>query len=301
MSERRANGGDGGLLTASPCHLQTRRRVVGAITDVNKGARSRPRRSLKAAAVPTAVRLAMIADLGRRLRSLWTSSVLTGGACGEGLSAARMSVDLAKRPKEKVALASLLFGHTFSDHMLTCEWTATHGWQAPRIKPFANLSISPAASALHYAIECFEGMKAYKDKSGTIRLFRPDMNMSRLLSSATRLSLPAFDCDQLLLLIEELLRIDSSWIPDEHGYSLYIRPTMIGTQPTLGVSPPSQAMLFVICSPVGPYYKTGFSAVSLYCEQSIVRAWPGGTGAYKIGAYATEPSSPRHLATFALS
>ena len=68
------------------------------------------------------------------------------------------------------------------------------------------------------------------------------------------------------------------------GYSLYLRPTLIGTQRSLGVSPPSSALLFVICSPVGPYYPTGFKAVSLEATTDAVRAWPGGVGDRKLGA-----------------
>jgi hypothetical protein len=37
-----------------------------------------------------------------------------------------------------------------SDHMLTVEWTKEGGWAAPKIIPYQNLSISPAASCLHY-------------------------------------------------------------------------------------------------------------------------------------------------------
>lgn len=46
---------------------------------------------------------------------------------------------------------------------------------------------------LHYAVESFEGMKAYKGKDGRLRLFRPEMNMDRLARSAARLTLPQFD------------------------------------------------------------------------------------------------------------
>ncbi len=77
--------------------------------------------------------------------------------------------------------------------------------------------------------------------------------------------------------IKKLLVVDKDWIPKQRGYSLYIRPTVIATQQTLGVGPSNKALLFVICSPVGPYYKTGFSAVSLYATKKYVRAWPGGT------------------------
>lgn len=110
------------------------------------------------------------------------------------------------------------------------------------------------------------------------------MNMQRLLTSAERLALPTFDPDELLGLLKRLLKIDESWIPSGPGYSLYIRPTIIGTQESLGVAPPRSAMLFIICSPVGPYYRTGFNAVNLYAEDKFVRAWPGGTGAFKLGA-----------------
>jgi branched-chain amino acid aminotransferase len=107
------------------------------------------------------------------------------------------------------------------------------------------------------------------------------------------LALPLFDSEELLAMIEKLLKTDESWIPDLPGYSLYIRPTIIGMQESLGVAPPNKALLFVICSPVGPYYKTGFAAVSLYAEDKFVRAWPGGTGSYKIGAYNDQTSFDR--------
>jgi branched-subunit amino acid aminotransferase/4-amino-4-deoxychorismate lyase len=59
---------------------------------------------------------------------------------------------------------------------------------------------------------------------------------------------------------------------------------MIGTQRTLGVGPPASALLYVIASPVGPYYPTGFKAVSLEATDYAVRAWPGGVGDKKLGA-----------------
>jgi branched-chain amino acid aminotransferase len=72
--------------------------------------------------------------------------------------------------------------------------------------------------------------------------------------------------------------------PSARGYSLYLRPTMIGTQKTLGVGPPGSALLYVIASPVGPYYPTGFKAVSLEATTHAIRAWPGGVGDKKLGA-----------------
>ena len=59
---------------------------------------------------------------------------------------------------------------------------------------------------------------------------------------------------------------------------------MIGTQRTLGVGPPGSALLYVIACPVGPYYPSGFRAVSLEATNYAVRAWPGGVGDMKLGA-----------------
>jgi branched-chain amino acid aminotransferase len=167
--------------------------------------------------------------------------------------------------------------------MLEIDWDRETGWHVPIIKPYENFSISPAAAALHYGIECFEGMKAYKDKKGTVRLFRPDCNMERLNKSMVRLAMPSFNADGLLGAIGQLLKIDKSWVPTKDGYSLYLRPTAIGTSPTLGVKASDQIKLYVICSPVGPYFKDGFKPVKLYADSENVRAWPGGVGSAKVG------------------
>lgn len=79
-------------------------------------------------------------------------------------------------------------------------------------------------------------MKAYKDSAGKIRLFRPEMNMARLNSSMARLSMPTFSGDQLIACIKELLKVDADWVPDKEGYSIYLRPTAIGTSPFLGAT-----------------------------------------------------------------
>eukprot|EP00586_Coscinodiscus_wailesii_P011871 CAMPEP_0172518740 /NCGR_PEP_ID=MMETSP1066-20121228/290996_1 /TAXON_ID=671091 /ORGANISM="Coscinodiscus wailesii, Strain CCMP2513" /LENGTH=349 /DNA_ID=CAMNT_0013301183 /DNA_START=237 /DNA_END=1286 /DNA_ORIENTATION=- len=183
----------------------------------------------------------------------------------------------------------LKFGLTMSDHMLTIKWSeAKGGWHAPEIVPYQNLSISPAASSLHYGLECFEGMKAYKSLDGddpaSLRLFRPDKNMTRLKNSMSRLSLPGcdFESNELINCLKSLVRLDSRWIPEGEGYSLYIRPTVIATHPFLGVAPPSEILLYVITCPVGPYYKGGFEPVRLTADTEFVRAWPGGTGQAKV-------------------
>jgi hypothetical protein len=100
------------------------------------------------------------------------------------------------------------------DHMLSLEWTASEGWLPPRITPYQNLSLDPATCVFHYAFECFEGMKAYKDKDGNIRLFRPDRNMARLNKSSARIALPSFDGDALIDIIGKFVKTDKRFIPE---------------------------------------------------------------------------------------
>ncbi|KAK3945573.1 mitochondrial branched-chain-amino-acid aminotransferase [Diplogelasinospora grovesii] len=196
----------------------------------------------------------------------------------------KLIVEKTTKPGKLHKPEELVFGRAFTDHMLTVEWNKDNGWLAPHIKPYQNLSLDPATCVFHYAFECFEGMKAYKDKAGKIRLFRPDKNMARFNKSAARIALPTFAPTALIDLIAEYVKLESRFIPDQRGYSLYLRPTMIGTQRTLGVGPPGSALLYIIASPVGPYYPTGFKAVSLEATDYAVRAWPGGVGDKKLGA-----------------
>ena len=93
-----------------------------------------------------------------------------------------------------------------------------------------------------------------------------------------------FNGEELIKLITTFVKADDRWIPRGRGYSLYLRPTLIGTQRTIGIGPTASALLYVIASPVGPYYPTGFKAVNLMATTQNVRAWPGGTGFAKIGA-----------------
>jgi branched-chain amino acid aminotransferase len=97
-----------------------------------------------------------------------------------------------------------------------------------------------------------------------------------------RLEMPGSDFDntELVKLIGELVKIDKDWIPSGEGYSLYIRPTVIATHSVLGLAAPERILLYVICSPVGPYYKTGFDPIKLTADTRFVRAWPGGTGKF---------------------
>ncbi|KAJ7417279.1 Branched-chain-amino-acid aminotransferase [Willisornis vidua] len=260
------------------------------------------------------------------------------------LNCRRKASDLIVTPattfKEKPDPNGLVFGTVFTDNMLTIEWSLASGWEKPYIKPLENLSLHPASSSLHYAIEprgqteenlvsllwlneytvgitksdefgipspfslpsmmqcvnldllnsrssscdLFEGMKAYRGVDGKIRLFRPTLNMDRMARSARRTTLPSFDQNELLECIRKLVEVEKEWVPYSTTASLYIRPTLIGTEPSLGVKKPTKALLYVILSPVGPYFASGsFNPISLWADPKYVRAWKGGTGDCKVG------------------
>ena len=216
-------------------------------------------------------------------RAYSSSAKVDSGSIPE-IDYSNIAIERTSNPRKKTALEKLIFGQSFSDHMLQLHWNAETGvWSKPIISEFKNMEISPAAGCLHYGMECFEGMKAYKDKEGSIRLFRPDMNMKRMNFSMQRLSFPPLDENGFLECIKRLVQVDGDWIPDELGYSLYLRPTAIGTSSSLGVAASKDVTLFCICSPVGPYFQSGLEAVQLYADTENVRAWPGGTGNAKVG------------------
>ncbi|RLV95818.1 Branched-chain-amino-acid aminotransferase cytosolic [Spathaspora sp. JA1] len=201
-----------------------------------------------------------------------------------GIDSTKLTIECTSNPKPKLAKEDLIFGKYFTDHMLEIEWDSQSGWATPKISPYHTLNLDPSTIVFHYAFELFEGMKAYRDNNGKIRTFRGDKNMIRMNKSAERIALPTFDGEELLKCIDKFLLLDSDFVPEGKGYSLYLRPTLIGTTASLGVGVPDKALLYVIASPVGPYYSSGFKPVSLEATDYAVRAWPGGVGDKKLGA-----------------
>ncbi|MBF0510316.1 MAG: branched-chain amino acid aminotransferase [Deltaproteobacteria bacterium] len=190
--------------------------------------------------------------------------------------------------REKIADDSQLgFGKYFSNHMFLMDWELDQGWINPRIEPYHNLSLDPAAMVLHYGQEVFEGLKAYHGQDGGIYLFRPEMNFQRINRSARRLCMPEIDADFVIKALTDLIMLDKDWIPASEGCSLYIRPTMVATEPALGVRPSTRYLFYIILCPVAAYYPEGFNPVKIYVTDKYVRAVRGGVGEAKTsGNYA---------------
>ncbi|MEJ2723466.1 MAG: branched-chain amino acid aminotransferase [Deltaproteobacteria bacterium] len=190
--------------------------------------------------------------------------------------------------KEKPTDESKLgFGDILADHMFLMDYEAGKGWFDPRIEAYRNLSLDPAAMILHYGQEVFEGLKAYRGKDGGIYLFRPRENFKRLNRSSVRLCMPEVDVDLVMEGLTKLVLLDRDWVPGSSGTSLYIRPTMLATEPHLGVRPSNSYVFYIIIGPVGAYYKEGLNPVKIYVEDKYVRAVVGGVGDAKTcGNYA---------------
>jgi len=175
------------------------------------------------------------------------------------------------------------FGKLFTDRMLVMEYAAGTGWHSARIQPYGPFSLDPACAVLHYAQEIFEGLKAFRRDDGRIALFRAIDNVRRFNRSAARMCMPQVEEAFFLDAIRQLVRLEADWVPHSAGTSLYIRPTMIATDPYLGVKPSDTYLCYVILSPVGAYYKGGFSPVKIWISDEYVRASLGGTGEAKTG------------------
>jgi branched-chain amino acid aminotransferase len=194
-----------------------------------------------------------------------------------------ISVELTTVKKQKPSSEQLGFGKYFTDHMFIMEYDTGEGWHHPRIVPYQSLLLDPAAKVFHYGQTVFEGMKAYLTSDQRILMFRPYKNVQRLNASNDRLSIPPLDEGLVMEALRQLILVDQDWIPSTIGTSLYIRPFVIATQNTLGVSPSDQYQFIIILSPVGSYYDEGINPVSIYVEAEYVRAVTGGIGTAKAG------------------
>jgi len=186
-------------------------------------------------------------------------------------------------PKPKPDEGALGFGKYYSDHMLLIDYTAGIGWHDARIVPFSNLSLHPAAVVLHYGMEIFEGLKAYRRPDGKVQLFRPLENVRRMNNSARRLDMPTMDEELGLEALRTFVELEQDWVPSAPGTSLYLRPFMYASEPNLSIHALKEAAYVLIASPVASYFSDGMKPVKIMIEDNDVRAVRGGTGEAKCG------------------
>jgi branched-chain amino acid aminotransferase len=173
-----------------------------------------------------------------------------------------------------VTLENIPFGRTFTDHMLEADFENGE-WKNVEIKPYQPLVLSPSVAALHYGQAIFEGIKAYKNKSGEAFIFRPFDNYKRFNISAERMQMPSVPEEIFIEGMRQLVALDKNWIPARENHSLYLRPFMFSSDEMIGVRPSENYKFLIIMSPTGPYYS---APMRIYVEEKYTRAAPGGVG-----------------------
>jgi branched-chain amino acid aminotransferase len=177
------------------------------------------------------------------------------------------------------------FGRMCTPNFFVAEYRGGK-WHDPRIEALHGFTLHPATNVFHYAQAIFEGLKAYRQPDDKLALFRPEMNAERFDVSAARMGMPSVGDSLFLEAVHRLVEVDRGFVPQPPG-TIYIRPTMIGTEACLGVRSSTEFIFFVITLPSGGYFKdmpSGTGTVRVFVEQTAVRAALGGTGAVKAAA-----------------
>lgn len=218
-----------------------------------------------------------------RLRRVRLEGGDPGASIAETRAGRALATERAMSEQRRPIVAAAPFGSVLVEHMVLARWR-DGSWSEPRLSAVEPLRLHPAAHVLHYASACFEGLKAHRGLDGVVRAFRVDRHVARLQDSAKALVLPVPDRDMVTRMIVELIDSSLAVVPDAPG-SLYVRPTLIGTEANIGAaaSPSGEALLYVLASPVGDYFAGGRQSLVLAIETQLPRSTPQ-FGTVKAGA-----------------
>lgn len=229
-------------------------------------------------ATGAAIRAGFARDLGL--------SCAVSGLPAPGFARSILAGRMRTQPKKPIP-ADVKFGTLFTEHMVSARFDVNGspaGWSKPELSAYQKIALDPSASVLHYGQAIFEGLKAFETADGGIALFRPERHAKRFQLSADRTCMPQVPTELFVECVDKLVRADEGFVPDLPDASLYVRPTLIATEPFVGVRPAHQYLFFVIACPVGPYYAEGFKPIKIWVEEEFTRAAPGGLGTAKVGA-----------------
>ena len=179
--------------------------------------------------------------------------------------------------------SNLSFGYRQTDYNVRCYYRDGK-WGEIEVCSDEYLKLHMAATCLHYGQEAFEGLKAYRCPDGKVRVFRMDENAARLQSTCRGIMMPEVPTEMFEEMVKKVVRLNQEWIPTyESGATLYIRPLLIGTSAQVGVHPSKEYCFLIFVTPVGPYFKGGFSTNPYVIIRDFDRSAPLGTGIYKVG------------------
>lgn len=184
---------------------------------------------------------------------------------------------------KEIDWANLSFGYMPTDYNVRYNYRNGE-WGELEISSCEYINMHMAATCLHYGQEAFEGLKAFRGKDGKIRIFRLEGNAERLQSTCNGILMPELSTEKFREAIIKVVKLNERFVPPyESGASLYIRPLLIGTGAQVGVHPANEYMFVVFVTPVGPYFKGGFSTNPYVIIRQYDRSAPLGTGVYKVG------------------
>ncbi|WP_256692796.1 branched-chain amino acid aminotransferase [Histophilus somni] len=196
---------------------------------------------------------------------------------------------------------NLGFSYIKTDYRYIAYWK-NGAWSKGELIQDNVLHISEGSTALHYGQQCFEGLKAYRCKDGSINLFRPEQNALRMQKSCQRLLMPEIPVEMFVDACKQVVKANADWLgPYGSGATLYLRPFLIGVGDNIGVSPAPEYIFSIFCCPVGAYFKGGMKPTN-FIVSDYDRAAPQGTGAAKVGGnyaaslYPGKMAKTRHFA-----
>ena len=178
---------------------------------------------------------------------------------------------------------NLGFGYHKTDYNVRCYYH-NGKWGEIEICSSEYINMHMAATCLHYGQEAFEGLKAYRCPDGKVRVFRSEENAARLQSTCRGILMPEISTEMFNKMVDMVVRLNQEYIPTyESGATLYVRPLLVGITPQVGVHPAEDYMFLIFVTPVGPYFKGGFSTNPYVIIRDHDRSAPLGTGIYKVG------------------
>lgn len=184
---------------------------------------------------------------------------------------------------KEIDWSNLSFGYMKTDYNVRINFREG-AWGELEVSSSEYINMHMAATCLHYGQEAFEGLKAFRGKDGKIRVFRLEDNAARMQDTCRGILMAELPTERFREAVLKVIKLNERFVPPyESGASLYIRPLLIGTGAQVGVHPADEYLFLVLVTPVGPYFKGGFSTNPYVIFRQFDRSAPLGTGIYKVG------------------
>ena len=184
---------------------------------------------------------------------------------------------------KEIDWSNLSFGYMKTDYNVRINFREG-AWGELEVSSSEYINTHMAATCLHYGQEAFEGLKAFRGKDGKIRVFRLEDNAARMQDTCRGILMAELPTERFREAVLKVIKLNERFVPPyESGASLYIRPLLIGTGAQVGVHPADEYLFLVLVTPVGPYFKGGFSTNPYVIFRQFDRSAPLGTGIYKVG------------------